>query len=178
MLGCLLQVQACTHHTCYTYRCTNTYTRDSLMLIMDMYFYMGILYSHMACVLSHLVVSNSFVTPWILAYRALLSMGFFQVRILEWVAISFSRGIHIHTDSTAFHVHVHTHKHIPTHDTQACQLYTDAFYPQTDINTEIHYTNIYIYIPCLQTQTHADPIFTNIDTQCICILYRPKHRKI
>ena len=71
--------------------------------------------------------------------------GIFQVRILEWVAISFSRGIHIHTDSTAFHVHVHTHKHIPTHDTQACQLYTDAFYPQTDINTEIHYTNIYIY---------------------------------
>ena len=54
--------------------------------------------------------------------------------------------MHIHSDSTAFHVYVHTHKHTPTHDTQACQLYTDALYPQTYINTEIHYTNIYIYL--------------------------------
>ena len=46
------------------------------MLIMDMYFYMGILYSYMACVLSHFVVSNSFATPWILVCQALLSMGF------------------------------------------------------------------------------------------------------
>ena len=84
--------------------------------------------------------------------------------------------MHIHSDSTAFHVYVHTHKHTPTHDTQACQLYTDALYPQTYINTEIHYTNI--YIPCLQTQTHADPIFINTDTEHIHILYRPKHRKM
>ena len=46
------------------------------MLIMDMYFHMDKLYSYMACVLSHLVVSNSFETPWILACQALLSMGF------------------------------------------------------------------------------------------------------
>ena len=33
-----------------------------------------------------------FATPWTTAHQALLSMGFFQVRILEWVAISCSRG--------------------------------------------------------------------------------------
>ena len=32
------------------------------------------------------------VTPWTVACQAPLYMGFFQARILEWVAISFSRG--------------------------------------------------------------------------------------
>ena len=31
-------------------------------------------------------------TTWTVAHQAPLSMGFFQARILEWVAISFSRG--------------------------------------------------------------------------------------
>ena len=33
-----------------------------------------------------------FVTPWTVAYQAPLTMEFFQARILEWVAISYSRG--------------------------------------------------------------------------------------
>ena len=33
-----------------------------------------------------------FVTPWAVAYPAPPSMGFFQVRMLEWVATAFSRG--------------------------------------------------------------------------------------
>ena len=33
-----------------------------------------------------------FVTPWTLAHQLPLSRGFFQARILEWVAISYSRG--------------------------------------------------------------------------------------
>ena len=33
-----------------------------------------------------------FATPWTVAYQAPPSMGFFQARILEWVAIPFSRG--------------------------------------------------------------------------------------
>ena len=33
-----------------------------------------------------------FVTPWTVAYQAPLPMGILQARILEWVAISFSRG--------------------------------------------------------------------------------------
>ena len=33
-----------------------------------------------------------FATPWTVANQASPSMGFFQTRILEWVAISFSRG--------------------------------------------------------------------------------------
>ena len=32
------------------------------------------------------------MTPWTTVHQASLSMGFFQVRILEWVAISSSRG--------------------------------------------------------------------------------------
>jgi len=35
-----------------------------------------------------------FATPWTIAYQALPSVtGIFQARVLEWVAISFSRGI-------------------------------------------------------------------------------------
>jgi len=41
------------------------------------------------CMLSRSVVSK---TPWTVTCQAPLSMGFFQARILEWVAISFSRG--------------------------------------------------------------------------------------
>ena len=37
------------------------------------------------------VMSDSFANPWIVACQAHLSMGFLA-RILEWVAISFSRG--------------------------------------------------------------------------------------
>jgi len=33
-----------------------------------------------------------FVTPWTVACQALLSMGFIQARLLEWVAIPFSKG--------------------------------------------------------------------------------------
>ena len=48
--------------------------------------------SRMCCVLSCSVVSKFFVTPWTVAYQAPLSMGILQARILEWVAVSFSRG--------------------------------------------------------------------------------------
>ena len=35
-----------------------------------------------------------FATPWTVAYQATLSVhGIFQARVLEWVAISFTRGI-------------------------------------------------------------------------------------
>ena len=39
------------------------------------------------CILSHI---RLFMTPWTEAHRASLSMGFFQARTLEWVAISSS----------------------------------------------------------------------------------------
>ena len=39
------------------------------------------------------VVSNS-ATPWTAALQAPLSMEYFQARILEWVAISFSRYLY------------------------------------------------------------------------------------
>ena len=37
-------------------------------------------------------MSSSFATPWTVAHQAPLSMGILQARILEWVAISSSRG--------------------------------------------------------------------------------------
>ena len=33
-----------------------------------------------------------FATPWTVAYHSPLSMGFFQARVLEWVAICFAGG--------------------------------------------------------------------------------------
>ena len=47
--------------------------------------------NHVCSVLSHSVVSDS-VIPWTVARQAPLSMGIFQVRILEWVAMPSSRG--------------------------------------------------------------------------------------
>ena len=41
-------------------------------------------------VVVHSVVSDS-LTPWTISQQAPLSMGIFQARLLEWVAISFSR---------------------------------------------------------------------------------------
>ena len=40
--------------------------------------------------ISHSVMSDS-ATPWTIAHQALLVHGILQARILEWVAISFSR---------------------------------------------------------------------------------------
>ena len=44
------------------------------------------IYSHVKCLrLSHMLISKLFVTPWTVH-------EIFQARVLEWVAISFSRG--------------------------------------------------------------------------------------
>ena len=45
----------------------------------------------LCAVLSSSVLFNS-VTPWSIACQAPLSMGILQARILEWVAMSSSRG--------------------------------------------------------------------------------------
>ena len=42
-----------------------------------------------------------FVTPWTIAHQAPLSMGILQARILEWVAMLFSRGEGIEPRSPA-----------------------------------------------------------------------------
>ena len=53
----------------------------------------------MVCVLSWLNHVQLFATPWIVAYQAPLSMVL-QARMLEWVAISFSRRSSRHRDGT------------------------------------------------------------------------------
>ena len=49
------------------------------------------------CVLSRV---RLFATPWTVARQAPLSMGILQARILEWVAISYSRGSSLLRDKT------------------------------------------------------------------------------
>ena len=44
------------------------------------------------CMLSPFGCVRLFATPWTVAHQAPLSMGILQARILEWVAISFSKG--------------------------------------------------------------------------------------
>ena len=41
---------------------------------------------------------QSFVTPWTVTHQAPLSMGISQARILEWIALSFSRGSSRHRE--------------------------------------------------------------------------------
>ena len=43
--------------------------------------------------LSHFSRVRLYVTPWTVAHQTLLSMGILRTRIMEWAAISFSRGI-------------------------------------------------------------------------------------
>ena len=45
-----------------------------------------------ACMLNHFSHVQLFATLWTIAHQAPLSMGILQASILEWVAISFSRG--------------------------------------------------------------------------------------
>ena len=49
-----------------------------------------------ACVYAYLLsgsaMSDSFATPWTVASQTPLSMGILQAKILEWVAVSSSRG--------------------------------------------------------------------------------------
>ena len=51
--------------------------------------------THIECKKKTLMLVLLFATPWTVAYQALRSLsvyGVFQARVLEWVAISFSRG--------------------------------------------------------------------------------------
>ena len=54
------------------------------------------------CVLHHVWL---FVTPWSVAHQAPLSMVILQVRIREWVAISYHRGIFLTQESNPHLLH-------------------------------------------------------------------------
>ena len=56
-----------------------------------------------------------FVTPWTIACQAPLPIVFFQARILEWVAISFSRGFSQPRDLIYFSCISCFGRHIPYH---------------------------------------------------------------
>ena len=45
-----------------------------------------------------------FLTPWTAAHQAPLSMGFLQARLLQWVAVSYSRGSSHPRDRALSHV--------------------------------------------------------------------------
>ena len=61
--------------------------REKVMLLFQVH-----IYNRCCCCFIAKSGPALFVTPWSVAHQALLSMGFPQPRILEWVAISFSRG--------------------------------------------------------------------------------------
>ena len=48
----------------------------------------------------YLLSCVTLVTPWTVSHQAPLSLGFFQARILEWVAVFFSRGSSQSRDQT------------------------------------------------------------------------------
>ena len=50
---------------------------------------------HVGAVLSWLSHVQHFATPWTVAYQAPLSMGIFQARILEWIAMPSSRSLEL-----------------------------------------------------------------------------------
>ena len=54
--------------------------------------------------LNHFCCVQLFVTPWTVACQAPLSMGILQARILEWIAISSSRGSSQARDQTLLHL--------------------------------------------------------------------------
>ena len=58
--------------------------------------------SHLCMYVQPLSCVWHFATLWSVACQACLSMGFFQARILKWVAISFSRGSSWYRDGTCF----------------------------------------------------------------------------
>ena len=59
---------------------------------MYIYTYTYIIYIHHIYVLSHFNCIRLFATPQTVAHQASLSMGISQSRIVEWVAMSYSRG--------------------------------------------------------------------------------------
>ena len=55
------------------------------------------------CVLAHTLLLSCvqlFETPWTVAFQFLFVDGIFQVRVLEWIAISSSRGSSLPMDRT------------------------------------------------------------------------------
>ena len=54
--------------------------------------FLDIIYMRKCERVSRSVMSNSLPPSWTVAHQAPLSMGILQARILEWVAISFSKG--------------------------------------------------------------------------------------
>ena len=72
---------------------------DANYYIYKMYNWITLLYSrnyhnivNQLCCAQSLSHVQFFATPWTIAHQALLSMGIFQARILEWVAMPSSRG--------------------------------------------------------------------------------------
>ena len=61
----------------------------SLILLIPSLSLLFFVYAYLSCYMLCLVVSSvcCFVTPWTVACQALLPMGIFHARILEWVVI-------------------------------------------------------------------------------------------
>ena len=69
-----------------------------------------------------------FATPWTVAHQAPLSMKFLQARILDWVAISFSRGSSWHRDWTPISCVLR-----PSHPQTPCPLITSRWLQNSNL---------------------------------------------
>ena len=64
---------------------------DKLLLTLSLNVEPRVVYMKMKVKVKSLIRVRLFATPWTVTYQAPPSMGFFQARILVWVAISFSK---------------------------------------------------------------------------------------
>ena len=118
--------------------------------LLKIFKYLLFIYTIVLLLFSCWVVSDSFVIPWTVAHQAPLSNGIFQARILECVAISFSRGSSWPRDWTRVPcIGKQILYHWATRQVQLC-------IPYTYIHTPYIYKHIpYIYIP------HIFHLFSN-----------------
>ena len=85
-------------------------------------------WTHVSCIVKVKVESLSsvqlFATPWTVTHQAPLSMGILQARILEWVAMPFSRGSSQPRDQTQVS-HIAS-RYFTTWATREAQEYTSG----------------------------------------------------
>ena len=116
------------------------------------------------------VLSDSFSTSWTVALQAPLSMGILQARILEWVAISFSRGSSQPRDRTSIScISRWVLSHWATREAHNTVLWT----PITTLDLQNLLLDvctlwpIFPHYPCTFSQPLATTILTAFDKFCI-----------
>ena len=92
----LATVEPCTYYDCFSCTsCSSLCPTTELIIVSSFCCFVCVI-----CVLSHFSSVRLCATPWTVARQAPLSMGILPARILEWVAMSSSRGSSLPRDQT------------------------------------------------------------------------------